>query len=395
MRRRHIPLLITLLLACENITGSDDDPLTFTAVDAGSSHTCGITTTGAAFCWGYNFQGELGRTSVDVCGAGMPAPCGTRPGPVSGNLRFLRLSAGSSHTCGITTDSTAFCWGANFNGQLGTGAADGLPHAPTLVTGGFKWKSLDAGVAHTCGVTTTGAAFCWGDGGQGQLGDGSSTPHFVANPTAVVGGLTFVAIVAGGRQSCAVTSTGTAYCWGETTGNDTFPLSAAPRVVSGGHSFASLSAQWLHMCGVATTATAYCWGQGFLGVLGDSGLSTGATPSRVVGGLTFSGVSVGSQHTCGVTIGGAGYCWGQTDFGQLGNGVSGATPDESAPVAVSGGLTFASITSGGVFSCGLTTVGVAYCWGENEGGMLGDGTKVSKNVPVPVARQSFFELSPR
>lgn len=387
MRSRYLSPLVAFLLACGNDSTGLGGPLTFAVLDAGSGHTCAITTTEAAYCWGYNGSGELGTPSGEVCGTGMPASCSSRPLAVRGWLRFLQVSAGSSHTCGVTVDSLAYCWGANSTGELGTGAAGGFAPTPERVAGGLKFKWVDAGVEHSCGVTTTGAAYCWGRGSSGQLGDGSSADHAVSSPTPVLGGLAFLSIVAGGRQTCAIATNGAAYCWGEYTGNDTFPQSNTPRRVAGDRLYAGLSTQWLHVCGVTTSAEAYCWGASFTGQLGDSSFTGSVTPVRVRGGLNFSGSSAGSQHSCGVAVGGAGYCWGQTDFGQLGNGVSGATADEPGPVPVSGGLTFASITAGGLFSCGLTTDGVAYCWGENFSGALGDSTTVSKDVPVRVAGQ--------
>src|SRR2546425_7819958 len=91
-----------------------------------------------------------------------------------------------------------------------------------------------------------------------------------------------------------------------------------------------------------------------------------STPVAVAGGLTFADVSVGSNHTCGVASAGVTYCWGSNISGQLGDGTNGTTtPQRSIPGAVTGGLTFSAVSDGGNHTCGVTPAGAAYCWGGN------------------------------
>src|SRR5437773_1731242 len=178
-------------------------PLMFAAVNAGGYHTCGVTTAGAAYCWGDNGSGLLGD--------GTTTP---RTGPVAvlGGLTFATVSAGRDHTCGVTTAGAGYCWGRNDYSQLGDGTTTQRT-SPVAVLGGLTFAVASAAWFYTCSVTTPGAAYCWGLNYSGQLGDGTTTPW--PSPVPAGGGRTFAAVSAGGYHTCGVTSVGTAYCWGE------------------------------------------------------------------------------------------------------------------------------------------------------------------------------------
>ena len=177
------------------------------------------------------------------------------------------------------------------------------------------FASVSAGDSHTCGVTTAGAAYCWGDNTEGELGDGTRAYSVV--PVPVAGGLTFSAVSAGTYQTCGVTTAGVLYCWGTPYGWETPGHGTTPDSLGRGLAFASVSVGLYHACGVTTAGAAYCWGGG---VLGDGNTVGSPTPVSVAGGLTFAGVSAGAYSTCGVTTTGAAYCWGENVLGGLGTG---------------------------------------------------------------------------
>ena len=174
---------------------------------SGGQHTCGLTATGVAYCWGINNLGELGSGAVTTLDS--------VPVPVAGGIAFAMLSAGNYHTCGVSTDGAAYCWGSNYAGELGNPSVSDSSLVPIAVTGGYQFLTVSAGFFHTCGLTTDGSAYCWGANSEGQLGDGTLSERKV--PAPVVGGLHFVAIAVGMAHSCALTAAGTAYCWGATS----------------------------------------------------------------------------------------------------------------------------------------------------------------------------------
>jgi len=129
-------------------------------------------------------------------------------------LKFRAIAAGESFTCGVAADSTGYCWGDNTYGQLGDSVLGGDAAAPVRLAGGRKLTMVSVGARHACAVTAGHAAYCWGDNTDGQLGIGS-VGGFTVEPVAVAGGGQFVAVSAGGLHTCAVTTAGAAYCWGD------------------------------------------------------------------------------------------------------------------------------------------------------------------------------------
>jgi alpha-tubulin suppressor-like RCC1 family protein len=254
------------------------------------------------------------------------------------------------------------------------------PPAALVATGG----------SHSCALTVDGAAYCWGRGMDGELGAGERTPSAV--PVAVAGSLRFAALTAGVSHTCALTLDGEAYCWGWNAffqrGNPDDPMDAAPVPVSTDLRFRELTAGWYHTCAIDLADRAHCWGHGRFGQLGHGAAGSAIWPEPVAGELRFATLSAGAWHTCGLARDGQAHCWGLNDQGQLGSASDEAQLHVPIPVATPGPLV--AVTAGASHSCGLDAAGVAYCWGSNEHGELGDGTRFRPGLPgqprpVPVA----------
>jgi alpha-tubulin suppressor-like RCC1 family protein len=265
---------------------------------------------------------------------------GAAPVAASGN-RYVQISAGGDHTCAITSRGAAYCWGGNFNGALGDGTeTDSGVNGPQPVIGGLKFVSLSAQEDFTCGLTTRGAAYCWGyNGSRGQLGDGTTTTASGVNgPQRVIGGHRFQALQVGSDGACGLTTRGQTYCWGDNSsdgelGDGTTTSSGVngPQRVIGGIRFASFPvvSGEEHRCALTARGEAYCWGSNDSGQIGD-GSGTGAAtsellamgPRRVIGGLRFTSISVSEDRSCALTSSGAAYCWGDNFDGALGDGTT-------------------------------------------------------------------------
>jgi alpha-tubulin suppressor-like RCC1 family protein len=224
---------------------------------AGGTHTCGTTATGTTYCWGSNGSGQIGDGTTTSCAT---------PVAVAGGLALRSLSAGYGRTCGLDGTGAAYCWGANAYGQLGDGSTTSRA-TPTPVAGGITFASLSAGEYHACGVSGGGAAFCWGYNCCGQLGLSTPIGTTTSTPMLVDGGLTFQQIDTRAFDvTCGLTTAGAAYCWGTSGYGDlvgTGPLGYymnSPLAVVGGLTFRSLAAGGAYTCGLTNSGAAYCWG---------------------------------------------------------------------------------------------------------------------------------------
>jgi alpha-tubulin suppressor-like RCC1 family protein len=365
--------------------GATPGNLTFRTIDAGSYHTCAITPSELAYCWGFNQDGELGTGATTLSMA---------PASVGGGLAFRQVSGGRYHSCGVTLAGDGYCWGSNLEGQLGQ-EAEVHSLVPLLNARAITFGSISVGRAHTCGLSLSGVAFCWGSNIAGQLGFVTATTS-IDTAGFVNTAADFTRLAAGGLHTCGITTAATTLCWGFNDqgqlGNGTTASSVAPVTVSGGLAFDSLTAGYKHSCGLTAAGVAYCWGENSYGQLGDGTTTRSLAPVVVAGGVTFKNLSAGFYHTCGVATTGEAYCWGRNTpnsvqesvGGQLGDGT---TTDRPSPTLVTGGLVFQSISAGEVSTCGVTTTSLAYCWGDNEYGQLGTGNKTSFQVPTKVTNQ--------
>lgn len=256
--------------------------VTFASMSADLTHTCGLTPTGEAVCWGGNEFGQLGdgTTMGRLTPTAVAMPVG---------VTFTSVVVGRYHSCGLTVVGAAYCWGYNGNGQIGDGTTtDRLTATAVAMPAEVTFASLAVGDIHTCGLTAEGAAYCWGGNTLGRLGDGTTTPRLTPVAVVMPAGVTFASMSAGYANSCGLTTAGAAYCWGRNVfgelgdGTTTERLTPVAVAMPAGVTFASLAVGFVYTCGLTPAGAGYCWGVNSGGRLGDGTTTDRLIPVAVV-----------------------------------------------------------------------------------------------------------------
>jgi alpha-tubulin suppressor-like RCC1 family protein len=341
------------------------------------SHTCGIHTNATLWCWGRGGRGQIGT--------------GDRRNRLSPErvdaAHWVQVAAGSEHTCGIRDDHSLWCWGANGSGQLGLGDTDDRS-VPTQVGSGSDWTRVALGVDVTCALRDDDSLWCWGFNDHGQLGLGDTTDRSV--PTEVGGASAkWAALGVGSDHACATRVDDSLWCWGLNdygrlgVGDDEDRL--VPTQVGGQTNWQSVSPGGAHTCGVRTDDTLWCWGADFDGQLGDGTfVSERKTPTQVGSQSVWRQVNTGSLHTCATRINGTLWCWGFNGSGELGIG-SGGWQTISRPIQVGHLRTWTDVSAGGFYTCSPQVDKTLWCWGYPRDGQLGLGRRTfPHDVPIQV-----------
>ena len=375
-------------------TAPGEEPTLAESLALGATHAC-LLEKGFVSCWGSNWNGQLGQ------GVNVPYTATVSPTPIKFSAQATSVVSGGDYSCLLDETGTAFCWGSFGPAAPSTTAT---ANTPSPISQPAPFVSVTIGGTHACGLGNSGKAYCWGSNTYGELGVGTpGNPSQSAQEVLVGGSLGFAAIAAGVRHTCALDTGGAAWCWGDNEfgqlGSGTNTASPVPVLVGGGVRFVSIASGLFHVCGIDPGRVAYCWGRNSSGEVGSgSNQSTVLIPTIVSGGLSWGSISPGGEHTCGVTVDNIGYCWGLNDKGQLGNSTNGPASPPSGfdtyqanrPVPVQGNLAFRVIEAGDEkTSCGVSTIGEAYCWGWDNQGQLGIGRILFERAydthsPVPV-----------
>ena len=314
-----------------------------------------------------------GRSDRSVCGAPGLAAAVTPPS-------YVQITIGGNHTCAVTSGGLIYCWGNNGFGQLGDGATQNRLKPVPVQVGALRFRRVTAGWYHTCAETTDGKAYCWGNNTWGQLGIGSVSGASRLTPVAVAGARTF-------RQ---LPSRVTAH----------LRRHHRRRVLLGrqpGRWAGQPPQHWLHpqRPGACDRRPGLQVGRSrrsphlrpdhvFAGVLLQidslGQLSNGTTafhlaPAIIAGNRLYKQVSTGSIHSCALGIDDKAYCWGDNFSGQVGDGT---TTRSLVPKAVAGGRTYQGLSAGASQNCATDFGSRSYCWGNNAFGALGDGTTTTR-----------------
>ena len=343
----------------------------------GTSHTCIVKKSGTAFCWGANGKGQLGT------GTTTPSLV---PVAVSMLTTGVEIGAGEAHTCARRFDGTVVCWGENKNGQCGDGTGNGTRMSPVAVMNLAATTSLGVGANHSCATdnVTGGSTWCWGENGSGQLGDNSTTEADA--PVRVMGLAGAIEVAAGGSHSCArrpISGTSpNVQCWGLGTsgqlGQGMNATSLVPVTVNISD-VAELALGLNHSCARRGDGTVWCWGLNANGQLGNNSTTNRNVPVAVSGLTNVVDIAAGNAFTCARRSDGTVMCWGANGSGQLGNN---STTQSLVPVPVASLALAEGLGLGATHACSFTDSETTMCWGENMAGQLGNNSTMDRSVPV-------------
>lgn len=283
------------------VPGPVHGDLRFRSLTAANRATCGVTLDQAAWCWGNNEHGELGN--------GRKGVNSLLPEPVAGGLRFVEVRAGDEWTCGLDLDAALYCWG--YNAEFAAAAPPGYSEilTPRRVETPRRFAALAAGGWHGCALSEAladeGRAFCWGADWNGQLGRGPGD-HTGHEPKPADASVRFAQVASGLANTCALDIGGALHCWGKAYHSRPAPVRGAPTF----QRLATGSLAW-HRCAMARHGEAWCWGENEDGQLGDGTAATRYEPAPVAGDVRFRQIATGYAHTCGISVSNALYCWGR------------------------------------------------------------------------------------
>jgi alpha-tubulin suppressor-like RCC1 family protein len=365
-------------------------------IAGGRLHACAVTADkGEVRCWGYSDHSQIApRTDGNSSDPKFSIPVAMKE--LSEGVKMVSASSTGDHTCAITAAGGVKCWGDDSLGQLGTGIpySDNRMHESATP---LDVKSLSSNViaisvgdVSSCALLADHTVKCWGKNGC-WIGDGNDhlagdtgTPEIA---TASDTGLKDIAQVSVGHEhACAVTTAGGVKCWGANTfgeigiGDDRARV-LVPTDVPGLTNVTSVSAGFRTTCARLASGAVKCWGTREYGSIGDGkkdSFDDAMSPVDVTG--ISSGafdVFAGAGASCAIVGPSKNVkCWGETKALGTAEGEAYRTYQPAGNVVGLEGVT--QVVGGSDYACARLQDGAVKCWGDNGGGMLGNG-KGAKN----------------
>jgi alpha-tubulin suppressor-like RCC1 family protein len=350
-----------------------------TAVSVSPTFACALTEGGGVRCWGANDFGQIGDGTASQR---------LRPTQVSGlTSGVAQVATGDRVACARMTGGEVRCWGTNDKGQVGVNATTTSLFATPQTLTGLTATSIAVAMGG-CAISAGGVQ-CWGDNSRGQVGDGTTTTRYAPVASNVTTGVS--AISSQAKTACELGGNRVVECWGDNSsrqlgdGNSNTYETAAVRVLP----TAFLSQGPLAVGGDFACAQGYpsfsvaCWGSNDHGQMGTGTIGGQNTQATGVSVGASGGLATGTATVCAInSTGGSVACWGKNTSGELGDGT---TTDRASPVDITAKLPGipTSMSIGDASTCAVIG-GSLYCWGDNSGGQLGDGSMVNHLAPEKV-----------
>ena len=347
----------------------------------GKISSCALNKYHRAHCWGSNIYGQQGDGTNSRKTYASLIDFGT--------YRYvMKLESGGFHSCAMIHDASFYCWGWNFETQIGDGTSTDRP-SPTKIDVGIGRRVVDfaLGFASTCAILDDRSLKCWGNNDYGQLGDGTDTS--ISSPTTInIGSDRYATkIELGDYHTCSTLDDGSLKCWGWNefgqlgAGNSTEIISSPIAIDIGpGRSISQLSLGGYHTCAILDDGTLKCWGSNSSGQIGDGTNTDRRSPTTIsVGnGRSVTHVALGGFHTCAILDDGSLKCWGDNTEGQLGIGMNMNMTSTPTTVEIGVGRKVRQVSLGGEHTCAILDDDTLKCWGNNLDFQLGERTESPK-----------------
>ena len=325
--------------------------LGFESMAAGDQHTCGITSDQSLWCWGANLYGEVGVDPEVSDFLELPRRVGAKS--------WLSVSAGQRFTCAIDEDESLFCWGRNRWGALGTDESQDVSHSePKLVDDSEDWLEVVSGNIHSCARRQDSSLWCWGSNSSAQLGVGfEDINHFVTTPSNIGSDKQWTSVATGAAHTCATDDGGSLWCWGRNSNSS-------------------------RQLGLGDTP------EGNSPVVEDP--THVEVPSE--GSIHWVRVVAGRSHTCGLDTEDIIRCWGSNQGGALGFDAPPGGNSTPKRIDAVGDERWHSLSLGHSFTCAVRVqTNELYCWGDGSRGRTGHGNLESHTSPTKVGQVGSWQ----
>lgn len=291
------------------------------------------------------------------------------------------IAGGVEHSLAVCSDGTVEAWGEGGDGQLGQGANAGSL-VPVTVNGLSGVTAVAAAFYHSLALRSDGTVWAWGGNVHGQLGTGNNTPGNV--PMQVTGLTGITAIAAGWYHNIALKNDGTVWTWGFNNvgqlGDGTNTSSNVPLQVPGLTDVVAVAGgSYYHSLVLKNDGTVWGWGYNYHGQLGDGTNNDTNVPVQANTPFGILALVMGGDASFALLSDGSVYSWGNNELGQLGDGT---TNNSNTPALVAGLNGIVALAAGIESIVALDQTGALHAWGRNFFGEFGDGTTNSSSVPV-------------
>jgi alpha-tubulin suppressor-like RCC1 family protein len=334
---------------------------------------------GGLWSWGYNGFGRLGNNTTTM----RSSPAQT----VSGGTNWKQISVAlGGTTAAIKTDGTLWLWGYGGQGRLGNNSTTNRSSPVQTISSGTNWKQVSV-ARHTAAIKTDGTLWVWGSAFEGRLGNNSNINR--SSPVQTISsGTNWKQVSAGDAVSAAIKTDGTLWLWGcsallaDNITNSTINRSSPVQTISSGTNWKQVAAGYHHAAAIKTDGTLWLWGQNNIyGLLGDNTRVIRSSPVQTVSsGNNWKQVSVNANLTAAIKTDGTLWLWGGNVRGALGNN---SNISRSSPVqTVSSGTDWKQVAVSCNHAAAIKTNGTLWLWGYNTLGVLGNNTTITRSSPV-------------